>query len=107
MPINMAAETIFPLAQLPDRYPLAGKGGKKLHRATAFRWAQRGVRGVRLETARVGGTLYTSNEAVERFVERLSADPSDRPATAAPSGPSPARQRDLDRANRELDRLGV
>jgi hypothetical protein len=35
----------------------------------------RGVRGVRLEGVKVGGTTYTSVEALQRFAERLSAHP--------------------------------
>ena len=54
---------------LPQR-----RRGKRPHVATLYRWAQRGLRGVRLETIRVGGTLCTSVEAIQRFFERLSID---------------------------------
>ena len=37
------------------------------HVATVRRWARRGVRGVCLETVRLGGRLYTSAEAMDRF----------------------------------------
>ena len=40
--------------------------------ATIWRWAQRGVRGVRLETFAIGGRRYTTKEAFERFVERTT-----------------------------------
>ncbi|MBX7165135.1 MAG: DUF1580 domain-containing protein [Pirellulales bacterium] len=36
--------------------------------ATWFRWATKGLRGVRLETVKVGGKVLTSREAVHRFV---------------------------------------
>ena len=36
-------------------------------------WARNGIRGVRIETIRVGGTLCTSLEALQRFFDRLSA----------------------------------
>lgn len=48
--------------------------GKRPHVATLYRWAQRGIRGVRLETIRVGGTLCTSVEAIQRFCDALSGD---------------------------------
>jgi hypothetical protein len=108
MSIDLRSETLFPLNQLPERYPLAGRGGKKLHPSTGFRWAQHGVRGVRLEFARCGGTLYTSDEAVARWVERLTegAEPPAAPVSATRAN-TPVRRRELDRVDRELDRLGV
>jgi Protein of unknown function (DUF1580) len=46
--------------------------GRPTHVATLYRWAGRGIRGVRLEAVRVGGCLYTSREAMQRFAERLT-----------------------------------
>jgi hypothetical protein len=77
--------------------------GKKTHVATIFRWAQHGVRGVRLESVRFGGRLVTSVEALSRFVEALSTAPGDAPA---PSPASAARRR-AEAAARELDRIGI
>jgi hypothetical protein len=45
--------------------------------STLWRWAHRGVRGVRLETILIGGRRYTSAEAMARFIERLSVAPQD------------------------------
>ncbi len=42
------------------------RAGKCPHVATLYRWAQQGVRGVKLETIQVGGTLCTSLEALQR-----------------------------------------
>lgn len=41
------------------------------HPTTIYRWATRGVSGVRLESLRVGGRFYTSSEAIDRFLGRL------------------------------------
>jgi len=41
---------------------------------TIRKWAKRGIRGVRLETARVGGTIYTSEEAIGRFILKLNQE---------------------------------
>jgi hypothetical protein len=102
--IVVAIETTLPLAEVPRHVP-SRRGGKRLHQATAFRWAKVGVRGVRLETIRVGGTLCTSVEALQRFFERLSATDTDEPT---PTIRTPAaRQRAHERADRELDQLGV
>jgi hypothetical protein len=58
-----------------ELHPLA-KAGELLtcrpHRSTAIRWADRGVRGSRLETVTIGGRRYTSREALTRFIARLN-----------------------------------
>lgn len=76
--------------------------GQRPHVATLYRWATRGVRGVQLETIRVGGTLCTSLEALQRFCERCS-DPS----ASVSMRTTTARERDIARAERELDRAGI
>lgn len=47
--------------------------GTRPHLSTVIRWATRGCRGVRLETAFVGGRRFTSVDAVRRFVEAGTA----------------------------------
>ena len=69
--IEIARECCFPLSEAPRHLP-RGRRGRRIHISTTFRWAQRGLRGVRLETIRIGGMLYTSNEALQRFSERLT-----------------------------------
>jgi hypothetical protein len=112
MAIIVAEEKVFPLADTPKHIP-SRPGGKRLHKSTAFRWRNPGVRGERLETIRIGGTLYTSAEALQRFFERLSAtDLStaiDRPT--APTAPlarrAAAARRRAEEADRKLEALGV
>ena len=41
--------------------------------STVWRWAQRGVCGVTLETVLIGGRRYTSRVALQSFVERSTA----------------------------------
>jgi hypothetical protein len=45
---------------------------RPVSRATMYRWADAGVRGVKLEVIRVGGSLCTSREAMQRFCERTT-----------------------------------
>ncbi|MCR9211960.1 MAG: DUF1580 domain-containing protein [bacterium] len=40
--------------------------------STAWRWANRGVKGVKLETVSIGGKRLTSVQAVTRFLKRTS-----------------------------------
>ena len=67
------------------------------HASTLIRWAMRGVRGVRLETVVIGGRRFTSLEAIQRFVARLSGE---RPRAVSP-GHEATRVADL------LDRAGI
>jgi len=71
MAINLDSETLFPLRMAPGHLPPC-RGGRKLSLSTLYRWANRGLRGVRLETIQVGGTVCTSREALQRFFQRLS-----------------------------------
>jgi hypothetical protein len=71
--IDPTQETLIPLLRVPRIAWLPRRRReKRLAPSTVFRWCQRGVRGVRLETLRVGGTRCTSEAALRRFFERLS-----------------------------------
>jgi hypothetical protein len=56
------------------------QGVRAPHRATLQRWALHGIRGVQLETIRIGGSVYTSREALARFIERTNAADSGKAA---------------------------
>jgi hypothetical protein len=107
MSILISEETTLRLADVPKHVPTR-RAGKKLHVATAFRWAKTGVRGVKLETIRIGGTLCTSVEALQRFFERLSATDTEQPAHAVDGIRSTSRrQRDIAAAQRKLAARGI
>ncbi len=88
-------------------------GGKKLHASTVWRWARRGLHGIRLETRRVGGRMVTSKRALEDFTKTLAnLPPEERPS--APVSVLPPRmraerqrQRDIAKAEAELKAAGV
>ncbi|MBA4106830.1 MAG: hypothetical protein C0485_13840 [Pirellula sp.] len=46
------------------------------HISTLHRWRMRGVRGVKLETCLIGGTRYTSKEALQDFVDAIDVHES-------------------------------
>jgi hypothetical protein len=97
--IQVGKERVFPLSKTPKYLDVERRGGKRLHPSTPFRWAKDG-----LETIRVGGALYTSLEALQRYFERKTAV---KGKTARPQGdgasPSPAAVR----ANQLLETSGV
>lgn len=78
------------------------RGNRPTHTSCLFRWYRNGLRGVRLEAIRVGGTLMTSKQALERFFERLSE-------ARGPSRPAPPhidktyRQRQIEAASRQVE----
>lgn len=82
--------------------------GKRPHASSVWRWARKGVQGVRLETRRIGGRFVTSVEALERFTQAL-AD-IDLPDTPAPP-PKPrtprARARAVEKAEGECTAAGI
>ena len=101
MAIDISTEAVVTLTEAPHHLPRRRKG-KRPAVSTIFRWAQRGVRGVRLETTQVGGTKCTSLQALQRFCDRLSS------ADSPHLHPTPSRRRRAaERAQRELEREGV
>ncbi len=69
--IDRTREPLIPIARLAE-HGRTWPEGRAPHPETIARWARRGCRGIRLETVVIGGRRYSSLEAVERFVTRLS-----------------------------------
>ncbi|MBI1374549.1 MAG: DUF1580 domain-containing protein [Phycisphaera sp.] len=102
--IELSSESLVPVRSVPKLLPTR-PNGRRVHISAVYRWIKRGVRGVRLESTQVGGTTYTSHEALQRFSEQLSKN--DRPAVSKMSR-TRARQRQIDRAARQVEAiLGV
>ena len=101
--IDITTETVLTLADAAKRLPT--RSGRRIHVSTLYRWSQRGCRGIRLETAQLGGSRITSMQALQRFCERLSdADP----CVSAQISVTPARRRrEIARAERELEQEGI
>ena len=99
--IDLCDETVLTLADATDHLPRRRRGAKP-HVCTLIRWAKVGVRGAKLETLRVGGTLCTSLEALQRFCERCSGDD-----TSTVVRTSTRRRRDQERADKELTAAGI
>jgi len=90
--IDLATERLIPLRDVPRHLP-PRPNGKRLHISAVYRWAQRGVRGTVLETIRMGGSTYTSLEALQRFGERASGMPNTADKVPTPK----AREREINR----------
>ncbi len=90
-------DRLIALSDLPDSLPKVG--GKKVNKATCYRWAQVGRRGAKLETARLGQFLFTTMEAVQEF--------SDAQAKGKGKAAEPKVSRAAVRANQELKAMGL
>ena len=73
---------------------------------TVWRWAQRGVKGFRLETFTIGGRRFTTQEAFERFVDRTTRTAQVHPTSPSKRTARQARTRQLS-AEQALLRDGV
>jgi hypothetical protein len=98
--IEMNCENLISLREVPRHLPTR-PNGKRVHISAIYRWVSRGVRGVKLEAIRIGGTMYTSTEALGRFGMRLN----DAARSAQLPPDSPARKRQVDQASQRLRSL--
>ncbi len=77
--------------------------GRRPALSTALRWCQKGCRGIRLESWMVGGVRCTTDEAVDRFVQQLTAQTTQ--ASQPPiSCPDSSRVEEIKRASRLAER---
>jgi hypothetical protein len=111
--IDLATERVVTLRRAARLLPRR-RCGRRAHASTLYRWSSRGVRaddGMRaddgtvvvLETIRVGRTLCTSVEALQRFCDRLTLA---RPAAAAARSGAERERADA-RAAAACERLGL
>lgn len=82
--MNIFNENILSISEAAKTLPAVG--GKRPSTSAVYRWTSIGVRGVKLETARIGRRLVTSREALARFAsavaEAPAPDPTPRPTTS-------------------------
>lgn len=69
--ISITQETLIALRDAPRHLPVR-PNGKRLHISACYRWISRGIKGIVLESVKLGGATYTSVEALQRFAEKLS-----------------------------------
>lgn len=100
--INPGSEKLLTLAQaaqlswLPRR-----RSGNPPHRSTLWRWATKGIRGIRLQTCRDGFGTCTTEAAVRDFFKRCTTElskPCDRKSSTTASA---------SRAATALDAAGI
>ncbi len=96
--VDLLAEKAIPISKAPKHVP------GRPHAATIWRWHQRGVRGVKLETFVAGGRRFTTEEAIERFIHRTTAAQDGTPVESVPCR---KRQAAIEKAEAELEAAGI
>jgi Protein of unknown function (DUF1580) len=108
--IDPFAEEILSFAAAARRLPKT-RADKPVSPTTIWRWAAHGLRGVKLESVRLGGTTCTSVEALRRFFQALDAKARGEAVSVAGPGTSEyqsSRQTaELDRVDAELAKVGI
>lgn len=102
-------ETVLSFSEAARALPRVN--GRKIHATTLWRWARKGVQGVRLEARRLGGRFVTSLEALERFSRELAERelPGSHPAVRGPRRPTRSeaeRERAVQEAEERLRAAG-
>ena len=92
-------EKLIFLADVSKLEWLPRRNGKSIHIATVYRWANSGVRGRKLRTVLVGGSLATTESWVQDFFE-INPRPSPPPV-------SRKRAKAIEKAERELEEYGI
>ncbi|MCG3181424.1 MAG: hypothetical protein BIFFINMI_03817 [Phycisphaerae bacterium] len=103
-------EELISLNQAARRLPRVD--GRKVAISTLWRWCRAGLRGVRLEYARVGRKICTSHQALTRFMSQVAAVDDDNPpafvrGAARRRITSKRRLRALQQADEVLARAGI
>jgi hypothetical protein len=103
MPVDPLSPDTLTLAQAARLLPSL-RAGRPVDPSTLWRWASRGLHGVRLPIVRVGGTACTSREALRKFLADVEA--ARQKAVAPPPAPV-QRPPAADRAADELAAFGI
>ena len=102
--IDVTTENLITLSKAARDLP-SRNGKRGINNSTVWRWTVRGIRGVKLETVLVGGTRFTSQQALNRFFHASTAAAAGVVVPAVRT--SAQRQRAIDRAEEELIALGM
>jgi excisionase family DNA binding protein len=95
--IDLAIETLLTIEKAAERLLVS--------QATLIRWITQGSSGIRLEAVKVGSRWRTSEEAIQRFSDRLTPTQESALQQVAPVRMSKERKRHLELVNQRLDEM--
>lgn len=97
--IDLKTEKLLTFSQATEFLP------GKPNVCTIHRWRLRGCRGVRMDSILVGGIRYTSEEALQRFVDATTAIADGE--EASPTRTRAQRKKAIEAAERDLQAAGI
>jgi hypothetical protein len=106
MSINCSTEELLTLTEAAKAIPRR-RGNRPVHVSCIYRWTQSGCKGIRLESIQIGGTRCTSREALARFFAALSQQAGLTADSGTATRSTARRQKDSERAAKELEQLGI
>jgi hypothetical protein len=107
MPIDIRTEPLLSLTQAAKLPIFASRrSGRPINVSTLWRWSTTGIRGIRLETIKAGGTRATTLAAIERFFRTLT-DRRDDQSLPTPTCQTRERRQRIEAAERRLAAAGV
>jgi len=101
MPIDITSERLIATNKVPPW--LEARGADRCSLCTVFRWMEQKPGRPSLESIRIGGRTYTSEQALIRFFEARSANRGGQPTQRTETQKS----KSLARAEAELAAAGV
>lgn len=112
--IEIQASKLLTLADATKRVP--GRNGKRLDPSTIWRWCRIGIKSrsgdrIRLEHVRVGGRVFTTDDALSEFFARVAeADLAHFAAETVSPAQQPThgqRRRSIERSEQTLRGAGI
>ncbi len=98
--MNLISEALISLNNIPSL--VENYTGKRPHIATIYRWSKHGIAGVVLETISIGGSSFSSEEALLRFWENSTKSKKKPSDSIEPNPKTQRRQIELDQLAKEL-----
>jgi len=105
MAIDIHTEELLELNKVPAN--LERRTGKRLNVSTVYRWINRGIAGVKLETILIGGSRFTSAEALNRFFTQSTLAKQGKLSTATAEGIRRAKAIREKQVEQRAKRLGI
>jgi hypothetical protein len=97
--IDLSSEEVLSLSEAARALPSVH--GRRIHPSTLWRWARKGLKGVRLDYARLGRSIVTTRRALSDFAARLAA--ADTAPGTSPTLPQRSARRPRSDAQRSQD----
>jgi hypothetical protein len=72
-PADIDLSKLIPFSKVPSMLPRSTRSGKRMSPAVCYRWASKGLNGVKLRSLKIGGTFHTSPTWLREFFEQVTA----------------------------------